>query len=882
MNATHDILEWSNTKLSPWRQDALRRFASASELSASDEVEILNMIKEKAGFTLTAKAPIPNPLTKTHLATLPSDKPLHITGIRNIKNVNRLAPNAGLTFSPTGLTVIYGRNGSGKSGFVRIFRTACRTRADNPAKLKVLADVYGTSTDPQEAEIIASINGNEIIVPWKVGLPPSDSLLPISVFDSAAAQLYVDGGNKIQFLPFGLALPYKLNELCLKLRTMLELERKPIADQIKALSIKFEINRMNMAQLFYSALDGETTNAEIESASTFSDEDKKRLEDLNRALSANPASAMDIAALANWAQNLAAETEKLAAAYSDSKLADYLSRKQLAVTARNAANLGATELFGSEPLDGVGSETWRQLWLAARKFSIAEAYPARDFPVLSTPDKTAHCVLCQQPLEDDASIRLKRFEEYISGSLAETATKSETEVEGIIKSLPELTVFSSATWSTHIEQIRIRNENLAQQISNFKLSMESRRLLAAAIFNNDPSPQSPPPTYDFPHAGLEKLSLELTQEGVELAKGGDDIERRKLQDELCELVDRSVLMANKDRLFQLRNQIKQQALYEKALAELQTKNITQKANELVDTHLTKAVLERYEQERNAFEISHLKIGLSRKSDQKEASFQAMPGTTLTKLTSDILSEGEQRALALASFLTEIAITEGTAPVIIDDPVSSLDRERGRKVAMRIAKEAQSRQVIVFTHDLIFFNDLCREANELSVTTESLALFSDSANAGKLDPAGVSWKGQGVSKRLAKIREDFAKSKKLHHSSPTEYEFQIKHLYGRLRDSYERLVEEYIFCDVIRRGVDRIETQRLRSVRLSDSLAIRFHEGMTKANTHSHDNPSAGTVDISTPDEFEAELEFISLLIEDLKKESSEAEGMRPSMKPKKD
>jgi hypothetical protein len=59
-----------------------------------------------------------------------------------------------------------------------------------------------------------------------------------------------------------------------------------------------------------------------------------------------------------------------------------------------------------------------------------------------------------------------------------------------------------------------------------------------------------------------------------------------------------------------------------------------------------------------------------------------------------------------------------------------------------------------------------------------------------------------------------------------------------RDSYERLVEENIFCDVVRRGVDRIETQKLRMVHLSDALAMRFHDGMTKANTYSHDNPAS--------------------------------------------
>ena len=278
---------------------------------------------------------------------------------------------------------------------------------------------------------------------------------------------------------------------------------------------------------------------------------------------------------------------------------------------------------------------------------------------------------------------------------------------------------------------------------------------------------------------------------------------RNWKAERAELADRKILTAGRDRVIKRRDLLKVDALYTAALAEVQTKGITQKANELVDTHLTKIVTDHFEVERKTLEITHLKVGLARKSGQTKAAFQTNPGTTLTKLTSEILSEGEQRALALAAFLTEIAVTEGAGPIVIDDPVSSLDRDRGLKVAARIASEAQKRQVIVFTHDLIFFNDLCREADERGVMTETIALFADGANAGKVDPAGVSWKGLSVNKRLAQIRNDFAPLKKLHASSPSDYEFKVKHLYGRLRDSYEQLVEEHIFCDVVRRGVDRI-------------------------------------------------------------------------------
>src|SRR3546814_1389977 len=89
-------------------------------------------------------------------------------------------------------------------------------------------------------------------------------------------------------------------------------------------------------------------------------------------------------------------------------------------------------------------------------------------------------------------------------------------------------------------------------------------------------------------------------------------------------------------------------------------------------------------------------------------------TCALPISSQILSEGEQRALALAGFLTEVALTEGSGPIIVDDPVSSLDRDRSAKVADRIAEEAQKRQVVVFTHDMVFFNELCRADDECGI------------------------------------------------------------------------------------------------------------------------------------------------------------------------
>jgi hypothetical protein len=235
----------------------------------------------------------------------------------------------------------------------------------------------------------------------------------------------------------------------------------------------------------------------------------------------------------------------------------------------------------------------------------------------------------------------------------------------------------------------------------------------------------------------------------------------------------------------------------------------------------------------------------------------------------------------AGFLTEVAHTDGSGAIVIDDPVSSLDRDRSVKVAERIAEEALKRQVIVFTHDIVFFNELCRTADAQGIEPVTVALFSDKSAAGKIDTAGMPWKGLNVATRIGRINNDSAQLSMLHTTSPADYEVAVKNLYGRLRDTYERVVEEIIFRDIVRRGTDIIQTQLLRYVRLSDALAIRFHEGMTRANTHSHDNPAADTVAVPTPADFAKDIEELELLITGLKADSDAAEAARPQMKPKK-
>ena len=73
--------------------------------------------------------------------------------------------------------------------------------------------------------------------------------------------------------------------------------------------------------------------------------------------------------------------------------------------------------------------------------------------------------------------------------------------------------------------------------------------------------------------------------------------------------------------------------------------------------------------------------------------------------SQVLSEGEQKVIALADFLAEAALRLIPAPIVFDDPVNSLDYRRIHEVASRIASLATSRQVVVFTHSIWLATEL---------------------------------------------------------------------------------------------------------------------------------------------------------------------------------
>lgn len=200
------LLDWG-ARLQLWQRDLLRRLAQGEILSAAgyrayaDEAERLEFAKT-ALWINTPTLPNPPqhvPLDITHLQVTASDTPpVCIRKITHLEGANDLAPGAALQFSSAGLTVIAGRNGSGKSGYTRILKQIAASRGPE----KVLPNAFKLTVVPKA--VISYQVGESTMqdLTWRSDKPLEASPLQrVRVFDAKSAAAQLAASNEVAFVP---------------------------------------------------------------------------------------------------------------------------------------------------------------------------------------------------------------------------------------------------------------------------------------------------------------------------------------------------------------------------------------------------------------------------------------------------------------------------------------------------------------------------------------------------------------------------------------------------------------------------------------------------------------------------------------------------------
>jgi hypothetical protein len=180
-----EILAWSR-KLPLWQSDAVRRIFTQGELSEEDESELFAMFLEAHGVCEGERRPsAPSPLSELVCEQDAPARKVILKEIHSVSGVNALIGEQSIKFALDGLTVVYGENGSGKTGYVRILKHAFSARDKGP---RLVGDVQSTRTEPATAVLELSVDGEDHALYWSDNSHMLDFFSEITVFDSHCAR----------------------------------------------------------------------------------------------------------------------------------------------------------------------------------------------------------------------------------------------------------------------------------------------------------------------------------------------------------------------------------------------------------------------------------------------------------------------------------------------------------------------------------------------------------------------------------------------------------------------------------------------------------------------------------------------------------------------
>lgn len=231
----------------------------------------------------------------------------------------------------------------------------------------------------------------------------------------------------------------------------------------------------------------------------------------------------------------------------------------------------------------------------------------------------------------------------------------------------------------------------------------------------------------------------------------------------------------------------------------------------------------------------------------------------------MLSEGEQRVVAIASFLAELEPSAHLNGIVFDDPVCSLDHLWRNEIAKRLAQEGLNRQVIIFTHDIVFLLALQKEAkqNEVDILIQNVNRRVNKIGYCNSD---IPWIASNVKKRIGKLRDLFQIADKSYRNGDLiEYQKKAEYIYDFLRKTWERTIEEVLFCEVIERFSSEIHTKNLKKVKILNGDYNKIERGMSKCSQWLHDQPPAMNLPFPEPTELNYDIEELANFVNEIRK-----------------
>lgn len=859
MSLDEELAAWVNSR-HDWQKLAASRFCKNETLNEDDLSEI-------ADHLIAGSHPVAPDIAASDIpgSTARGDA-VTLTDISEVTGINALVSGQTLSFRVGGLTIIFGNNASGKSGYARLIREAVTARVKSG---QLLGDVFAERAVPQKANITYAVGTTPTV--WELGDAPSVSLSRIRFYDEDCGDAYVTKAAEVDYQPSGLMILDQLSTACEQLNAVFAIRLAANEALRPALPM---LHDGSTASRFLKSINANTSTSAVDAAITLEADQgnqlAKALTEEARLKGSDPSKEQTrLLQLSQEWSTVGTHAKTISDVMNQKSFDDLKARRSHAVQLQEAARIASSSSFDSEPLANVSTETWRALWEAARAFSKADAYHEHDFPYTG---ESAVCVLCQQPLTEQASDRLSRFEAFVSDTTSRDADTALESVQATRTQLSKLQNLPTGV-STALAKLQEADEDVTTAMQWFETA--SRTATVAVDWLDDASNMKaePQPIVDDISMSAADRAKQLSGLAANIDSTTFDENLAVVSQKVTEFQDLKALAEARDGILAEISRLKQHQRIEEAKSLAATNSITTKRGELTERYVTQEVRDHFTRETKRLGLRRVTLNRTGRGREQALRHQTgLVGSQHKVAVEHVLSEGEQTALGLAGFLTEVELDASRSGVVLDDPVSSLDSERRTRVAQRLVELAQTRQVIIFTHEITFVQALIKEAERSTVPVEKRCV----QRRGQTEPGHIleelPWAAKDIPQRINGLEAELNSIRKTREGLTNEqYADRIALLAGRLSETLERAVNLHIVNELVDRGKNEVRPVMLK---ILPKFTQRDHDEYqaTYAKTSSwaarHDNAPEENYVPPEVDEVAAELAWLKTWHSRVKKYAS--------------
>jgi energy-coupling factor transporter ATP-binding protein EcfA2 len=721
--------------------------------------------------------------------------PVRLDSLKVGDGVNALKPGAQIDFAP-GVTVVFGENGSGKSGFVRVLKRAAGLRTAEDILHNVRTDMKPTPS----AVFTVAVGTAGQTIEWKneFGIAP---LNRVSIFDARGARLHVEDDLTYVYTPGELTLFPLVQNGIERVRTALEARITARTPGPNTILTTFD--RSCSIYPIIETLGAATDLEEIKKYAVLPENIDATIESLTIEVDALKSS--NIQNELKRSRDRAAVVKALKSAMETAKTFDvttYASRVKARDNASRRRDEAGNKAFEGVGIPGVLSDEWRQFIQAGEEYlkkNTAPTYPGADDP----------CAYCQQPLTAKAVELVKKYRDFSNNEIKAALDTAESQLRDYVA--PVLNI-KADTLQQQLTAETNGGPDILDRVAAVVAQVKQLALTVAGGSMID---------WKDKDASLDTAGTVVSGEETRLTaliaglQNSVDERQTALVAKQAELTELKGKKTANTLLPQIEKRVSDakwvgRATIVKGNLTAVLRSLTEAAKAAGEELLNKDFGKRFEDECKMLRAPSVTLNFPGREGQ----------VTRRKLVAshkptEVLSEGEQKALALADFLAEVTCVPASSPVVFDDPITSMDYRRIHEVCDRIIALAEDHQIIVFTHNIWFAAELLSKADKKN--WKYYDIRSEGTDAGVVTAASHP--------RVDTIAQVSARVKKMIDTAEKQ-DGEVKAAlvekgYEELRGLSEIIVEHELFKGVVQRYAPNVMMTKLDKInvgKLQESMA----------------------------------------------------------------